>query len=377
MIVNHILHRKGLYSANQLHQMITVGGYIPIASPEDLDKIRSNVANTFGGTSPWRGTYVGGLDKKYVQIEHIDLALVDWEPIGSRTNFFTGIYNGNRLRIDKCKVTGSIEDSGLFGGCDNSTVRNCIFVDFDIYSSNLNNASGVFAFSGENNLFENLLVVRSNFYSVASKYGNGGLFGMLQYYNTIMNCHTIDVNVYTEVALINVNNYTGGLIGILLGTGNAISKCSTSGFVTSKSTIASSATCGGFIAFTGTAGSSYVNDCISYSNVEGYQSTAGFIGFIRNRSVITNCASVGVMTGVTAGFCSENYYGVLINSYFDEETAANNNATKGIPRTTAQMKEGIEDSIISDETIYTSWSPEIWDFGDINSYPQLKKIYGL
>ena len=42
MIVNHILHRKGLYSANQLHQMITVGGYIPIASPEDLDKIRNN-----------------------------------------------------------------------------------------------------------------------------------------------------------------------------------------------------------------------------------------------------------------------------------------------------------------------------------------------
>ena len=37
---------------------------------------------------------------------------------------------------------------------------------------------------------------------------------------------------------------------------------------------------------------------------------------------------------------------------------------KGQPRTTAQMKEGIEDSIISGErAIYTSWSPEIWDFG--------------
>ena len=31
------------------------------------------------------------------------------------------------------------------------------------------------------------------------------VIGILQYYNTIMNCHTIDVNVYTEVALINVN----------------------------------------------------------------------------------------------------------------------------------------------------------------------------
>lgn len=375
MIVNHILHRKGLYSANQLHQMITVEGYIPIASPEDLDKIRNNTSDTFGGTSPWRGTYVGGIDKKYVQIEHIDLALVDWSPIGSRNNFFTGIYNGNRLRIDKCKVVGNIVDSGLFGGCDNSTVRNCIFVDFDIYSSNLNNTSGVFAFNGENNLFENIIVVRSNLYSVYARNGNGGLFGVLQSYNTVINCHTINVNVYTEVALNNVTNYTGGLIG-LITTGNSISKCSTSGSVTSKSTVATVSGCGGFMGNTGSSGLSYINDCISYSNVEGYQRTAGFIGYNRNSSVFTNCASVGVMTGITAGFCGINN-GAISNCYFDKETSGNNNATKGLPRTTAQMKEGIQDSIISGEAIYTSWSPEIWDFGDINSYPQLKKIYGL
>src|SRR5699024_7172468 len=58
-------------------------GYIPVATADELDKLRENKKQTFGAGTKWESEYESGLDKKYVQVADIDLSHFDnWEPIG-------------------------------------------------------------------------------------------------------------------------------------------------------------------------------------------------------------------------------------------------------------------------------------------------------
>lgn len=135
MIINHILHRKGLYSANELHQMIVADGYIPVSSADELNALRATTLQIMGAGSPWENTYTTGVDKNYIQIEHIDLSSYQagsgWLPIGGITvaHYFTGIYDGNRLRIENLMINTNDSNyryASIFGSANASTFRNII-----------------------------------------------------------------------------------------------------------------------------------------------------------------------------------------------------------------------------------------------------------
>jgi predicted nucleotidyltransferase len=74
---------------------------------------------------------------------------------------------------------------------------------------------------------------------------------------------------------------------------------------------------------------------------------------------------------VVGGFCATNT-GSVNNSYYDSEISGQADTGKGFPRTTKQMQEGYANSMIDGDSMYTAWDNDIWKFGLINKYPELK-----
>ena len=71
--------------------------YTYISSVADLDKIRQNLSGNFALT------------------QNIDLGGVNWEPIGSYENPFTGIFNGQHFKISNLSYTGdTYKHLGIF-----------------------------------------------------------------------------------------------------------------------------------------------------------------------------------------------------------------------------------------------------------------------
>ncbi len=125
--------------------------YIPIASAEDLDNIRNTAPGTFAAGTGYAGTYTGGLDKKYFQIDDIDLnitpynTLEGWVPIGTDTDKFTGVFDGNNMLISNLKINRDILYIGLFGHVyDDAELRN-----INLHDVNIKGHSRVGALAGQ------------------------------------------------------------------------------------------------------------------------------------------------------------------------------------------------------------------------------------
>ena len=121
-------------------------GFIPIATAEELNNVRinDNKERTYGKGTKWEEKYIGGLDKKYVQVANIDLSEAEegWDPIGtfdesmspwsaprattkSELLGFTGTYDGGNYVIRGLEVKGKEKRyQGLFGYTEGATIRN-------------------------------------------------------------------------------------------------------------------------------------------------------------------------------------------------------------------------------------------------------------
>src|SRR5699024_950015 len=112
-------------------------GYIPVATADELDKLRENKKQTFGAGTKWESEYESGLDKKYVQVADIDLSHFDtWEPIGSGSSRFSGDYNGLGYLITDLKVDQENDYAGLFGRADGATFKNIRLENVEISGRN-------------------------------------------------------------------------------------------------------------------------------------------------------------------------------------------------------------------------------------------------
>lgn len=65
-----------VYTSEEITAKIALG-YIPISTANELNNIRNNTSNIFGSNTEWESTYIGGLDKNYIQVDNINL---DIEP---------------------------------------------------------------------------------------------------------------------------------------------------------------------------------------------------------------------------------------------------------------------------------------------------------
>ena len=97
-------------------------------TPDDPYYVRSveTLLKVGSGRNGW------DLNKYYRQTEKIDMVGVDWEPIGTESDPFTGNYNGQGYKISNLKINSPNDDQGLFGVIMGGTVENVYLANVDI-----------------------------------------------------------------------------------------------------------------------------------------------------------------------------------------------------------------------------------------------------
>lgn len=417
---NRILRStEGLYMEWEIDEMV-LNGYIPVANGNEFYNVRNTGSRIMGLGTKWEGTYTTGTDKKYIQVRHVNAA--DFGPMPSFN--FSGIYDGNLLTlfgfvwtagflgifdlntgtikninaknhagelsgiVRRNQATGKIQNCSIryknnttvvrAGGglCEENSgeIDNCVAI-VDINSTGQAAAAGLVAvnFGTIKNCktFGNIYCILRN---------SGGMIGLNSGTGAfVSNCHSY-VNI--TVASVGVNSNCGGFVGYSTA-GAKIEKSSAHGNATTITATASGNNCGGFVGAYET-GSSLIIDCYSTGNVSCANSMAGGFSGWTISGAFTNCYSMGAVSGVSnVGGFSGLGAGTMTNCYYDKDTSGKSDTGKGLPRTTAQMKEGTASSFIlpaggtdpgslAANAMYTSWDTAIWDFLTTADYPILK-----
>lgn len=296
-----------------------------ISSAVDLAKI---------GNAGYPAYTLGG---SYILTADIDLSgYPNWTPIGTNTDLFTGVFDGNGHKIDKLKIDNSATYSlGLFA-YSSGTVKNTILTNVDVKKTNNTEPLG----------------------SLIGK--NAG---------TVTNCHVISGSV-------SGNEQIGGLIGRNINGG--VSICSASCTVTGTTGTGTGNYIGGLIGNIA-ENPPNINNCYATGNVTGNLGIGGLIGYNNTNygtTLITNCYATGNVTGASnlGGLVGVITTGSVNNSYYDKTTSDPNDTGKGTLRTTSEMK---------DQATYQPGDPNNWDFTTIwgingtinNGYPYLLSNY--
>ena len=377
MYKNKIL-RFGKYTWSEISAMVA-DGYIPVANADELDALRNTTAQTMGVGSIWEDTYTTGIDKKYVQINNIDLSgFANWIAIDN----FTGTLDGNNLSISNLTQTSGY--GGLFSSINSfiGIAKNMILNNFNIDTDNIASTFG----RVQNATISNINV----FNSYISGYEHvGGLFNVISDNTVVSNC-----NIYNSTILLKENTtipiYCGGFASSIAlnpattATTRMVQNCSVINCnISNQASNRGLRRIGGFVG--STIRSVRVHNCyIHLSSVIGRAPNAdssgvgGFVGLhgFVSSSNATNCYSDAIIsrsgTINIGGFCGTNT-GVITNCYYDTETSGRTDTAKGLPRTTAQMKQGTADSTIGGEAMYTAWDDAIWNFRTNLKYPKIRK----
>ena len=275
-----------------------------------------------GVGTPWEGSYLTGLDKKYLQVANIDLQGSEsnkW----TRTGDWQGILDGNLLNIVGLYLNQSTSGWGMF--LCGATSGDRTFKNIRLTGVNNSNAAII-----------------------------GLLTGTLE---TGYICE--DCEFSGSITTINALNSTGGICAINKGT---IRRCKVNVTVT-KTT--GGAYIGGLVGYNF---GGRIEDCLSIGAVNGYNYTGGLVGLNSTAGVITTSYSIGAVAAVVTagGFCGLNA-GTITNSYWDTETSGQATSAGGTGKTTAEMQAGT----IPDTTIYIGWDDTIWDAGTTSEYPEL------
>ena len=238
----------------------------PIAHADASESFGYNVSYNGVGTidNPYQVTtpeqlYAvrNDLSAHYIQTNNIDLAGVDWVPIGTETDPFVGMYNGNGYTISSLTFENSTDYDaiGLFGYSSNSILKN-ININ-GCYFNHTNTMTEYFGcIVGYGNVIENCKVFDAlvninstcaggiagyadsiqncNFSGTAEFYSNrygdfpfqiarvGGYFGgVCGYVNNISMCYNL--------ASVTATSYYQAYLGGIVGFGDAVSNCWNSG----------------------------------------------------------------------------------------------------------------------------------------------------
>ena len=307
----YIYPPNALYPQSEAHTMITTQDYIPVASAAELDALRNSTNQPMGVGTPWEGSYLTGVDKKYLQVADIDLQGSEsnkW----NRTDDWQGILDGNLLNIVGLYLNQNTSLWGMFLCGATSGDRTFRNMRLDGVNYSISQAIGLLTGRlGSGYLVENC-EFKGEIVSINTRQGaigdNGGL---------ILNCKS-SVNVTSS------DNYIGSLVGLQLSSG-IIRNCHSDGTV-----------------------------------VSGTNKGAGLVGGNLG-GIIENCYSIGL---ADKGLVQNNT-GTITNSYFNTDITPT--SAGGTGKTTAEMQAGT----IPDTTIYVGWDDTIWDAGTTSEYPEL------
>jgi hypothetical protein len=311
---------------------------------------------------------------------------------GLRVGMFSDL-NGNisNVNLINISVTGNDNVGGLVGYQRGGTIRNS-----NIYGGSVTGilATGnVGGFAGRilgatsfiiNSTANNMQVINNN----ATAINVGGFVGLTGSNAVINRCGVNSTNITANG--INVNHiggfagrteapvyssyadnikvissgggeYFGGFIGYNAVAGASVNNSWARGSVISNGTYT-----GGFsgrIAST-TIFNSYAK--VNVSSTGDY--VAGFIGYLLTGGNISNSYSMGNVNYTTAtyrgGFAGRNSGGTLANDYYDTNTSGQSDTGRGIPLSTAQMKQ---------QASFVNWDflTPVWYIIENVTYPSL------
>jgi flagellar basal body rod protein FlgG len=263
----------------------------------------------------------------------INLNGIDWSPIGSESNPFTGILDGNGHTISNLSVTGYKRLSGLFGACSNQTIKNLTLSNVAISITNV--TAQIFVGS--------LVALETGTESSISNIITSGLITIASHSSTITSCAGGVIGYATCPSLEDLSNdvsvssatYVGGIAGISSGS----SYCG----LYNSGTISSTKYAGGL--FSSITNAAIIKESSNAGSVVAVESAGGLIASGRTITV-DECFNSGAVT--CTGTSSNQYTaaGLVSGTYFCAPTINNSYNTGAI--TSPGMAGGIVGYIASD-----------------------------
>ncbi len=295
-------------------------GLIDIGNPTQLDAIRRRLDGSAYQHSETTGAiYCPNGCIGYELTADIDLAGMDWQPIASFGEPFSGVFKGNGHTISNLTIkVSNATGIGLFGAIGGSgRVENVGLVNVNITANN--NVGSIAGY---------------NFGTIINSYATGKLVAMGDYVGGLVgrNRSSIIVNSYANVDVRSNGILVGGLVG----------------FAEVNSSIVNSYVSGDVQAESGGAGG------LVGSNDRGTKIHNSYaFGDIRTNS--------GLAGGLTASA------DLIVNSYYRAGAViSGTDSLLATDKTAMELKAGVP----SDD-IYTEWNRADWHFGNDEQYPAL------
>ncbi len=285
-------------------------GYVGVYTKDDLDYVRLNMS----------GKYILMNDIVFEDSDFVKGGTFynsgkGWEPIGTPSTNFTGIFDGNGYKISNLYINDTEQDyMGLFGYIDSAIVKNIAL--------------------------ENGSITGGNYV--------GGIVGEISN-SCVENC--------VNSAQIKGKKDVGGVVGFSYDAD--VKFCSNSGDV-----IADGSNVGGVVGqFFSPKNRRYIECCYNSGNVSGVSLVGGVAGYpCYNYSHTIHCYSVGKITAKTDfGGCFGSTPRYNDFCYYLDAGVENPTCTVGIPKSEDQLKR---------ITAYEQWDfATVWTMAGDADYP--------
>ena len=323
-------------------------GLIDVATPEQLNAMRHSLDGRFyraGGTSNSTRIYCRSGCRGYELTADIDLAGIDWQPIGRNNARFDAHFKGNGYVISNLTLHDPAFDGiGMFAYLgENARLEDIHLKDVSIRSSRATGAIAALAVYNYGTIFnsrvENAAILLQN-----------GSVGALVYQNLgrIINSGAVGGTIDNQGAaagLVHTND------GAILGSFATIA-------IRSRGSNTAAAGLSLENNISGNIENSYAQPIIS-------DNTGAIAGLIdTNEGAVNNSYATGGPLVRTASGSPQ-----ILDSYWDRDTAAPGaTAAGGTSKTTVALQSGVAQNNSTD-TVYYRWDSALWHFGNADQYP--------
>ncbi len=292
-----------------------------------------------------------------------------WEPIGEFSDAFRGEFEGNDFTISNLTIDRSgTSNIGLFGvtGIDaeiaNVGLLNVSIIGDDSFigglvggnTGSITNSYATGSVSGDEGIGG---LVGGNTGSITNSYATGSVSGDDSSVGGLVgdNEDGTITNSYATGSVSGDDSFIGGLVGD--NEDGTITNSYATGSVSGDDS-----SVGGLVGDNedGTITNSYATGSVS-----GDDSSVGGLVGDNEDGTITNSYATGSVSGDddVGGLVGFND-GTITNSYWDISTSGIAEGFNGMGKTTKELQ-----SPTTATGIYSSWSPDVWDFGTSEQYP--------
>ncbi|MDR2133433.1 MAG: S-layer homology domain-containing protein [Clostridiales Family XIII bacterium] len=341
-------------------------GSISIATRTDLERIGNDPAYQ--------------LDASYSLTADIDLSGGEWTPIGSKTNPFSGVFDGQGHKIKDMTITaGNGQYYGLFGYTQSAVIKNvgmantridtsapiCYagsIVGYDLSSTALTNCwnSGSLSFSS---------LTASSFSTTKIV---GGIAGVLSDLGTIEHCYnTGDITSSAHCSSGSASSHVGGIAGRVSAA--EIRNCYNVGDVNadSKGNLSANPCAGGIIG--SVASKTTVENCSNGGNVYSRSEnqynpsvySGGIVGYVSSSMTVDACYNAGGVSSFSQSpFTGSNEYSGGIVAYAPQYISISNCYNAGSVSFTETVADSIGGII---GCVYSALIVNCYNIGDVSA----------